>query len=98
MNGNALEALNGIKKAFASHLVRQVGNTVKDYTFAKALEALNYDTDLQTIESALTELEEIKARGEQVIDNLRAVDVPSTHKEVQDRINSYNYILKGEKK
>ena len=85
-------ALEGIKKAFASHLVRE-----SSMTFEQAFEALNYDTDLQIIEKALNELAEIKARGEKVIENLLAVDVPSTHKEVQDRINSYNYILKGEK-
>jgi DNA repair ATPase RecN len=62
MNGNALEALNGIKKAFASHLVRETS-----MTFEQALESLNYDTDLQNIEKAIKELEEIKKRAEETL-------------------------------
>ena len=89
MNGNALEALNGIKKAFASHLVRETS-----MTFEQALESLNYDTDLQNIEKALKELAEIKARGEERMKEL--IYAPSgTAKTIR---NVIDYILKGETK
>ena len=48
----ALQALEGVKKALADHLVRQLDNS--NFTKEKALELLECDTELQVIAKALT--------------------------------------------
>ena len=47
-----LQALEGVKKALADHLVRQLDNS--NFTKEKALELLECDTELQVIAKALT--------------------------------------------
>ena len=84
-----LEALNGIKQAFASHLVRETS-----MTFEQALESLNYDTDLQNIEKALKELAEIKARGEELYADSELEENPQGA--IKRKL--INYIIKGETK
>ena len=91
-----MEALNGIKKAFASHLVRETS-----MTFEQALESLNYDTDLQNIEKAIKELEEIKKRAEErkvFIQEMKQKYGPYDWAMASDELfGLIDYILKGEK-
>ena len=56
------------------------------------------EVHLERIRAALLELSAIKQRGKEAIKNLRAIDVSSTHHEVESRIKSIDYILKGEEK
>jgi len=90
-----LESLSGIKQAFASHLVRETS-----MTFEQALESLNYDTDLQNIEKAIKELEEIKKRAEEKkrqIDTIQGKTYTVIAMPAEEIKAVIDYILKGEK-
>ena len=78
------EALDGIKKALAKYLSEKTGISEE-----KHFEYLQYDTEIDIIQSALAELSAIKQRAEEY-----AKDYQLTSEEIY----CINYIIKGEGK
>ena len=59
----AKEAFKEIKLGIAKHLSKQTG-----YSVEKHFEYLQYDTDIDIVAQALTELEELKATVKELLD------------------------------
>ena len=78
------EALKGIKQAIAEHLHKQTGVNVE-----KHFEYLQYDTEIDIIDKALTELEELRESNKEM---RKLLD------EAYSKIPSKNNWAKGEMK
>ncbi len=66
------EALKGIKQAIAEHLHKQTGVNVE-----KHFEYLQYDTEIDIIDKAITELEKLKRDVKRFIDLTFSDDINS---------------------
>ena len=78
------EALKGIKQAIAEHLHKQTGVNVE-----KHFEYLQYDTEIDIVDKALTELEDLRESNKQM---RKLLD------EAYSKIPSKNNCAKGELK